>query len=72
MARHPSTAWSLLKTQRMSRQQATYYADIDIIVDGWPWHRADFDFRTSLRPASENRRARDRRASHCDRPRKAA
>jgi hypothetical protein len=42
----------LLKTQRMNRQHVTYYADIAILVDGWPWNLSEFDYRRWFAPGS--------------------
>ncbi|MDB4970600.1 MAG: hypothetical protein JWN44_6289 [Myxococcales bacterium] len=36
----------------MKRQHATYYAEIQIIVDGWPWNLSEFDFRRWFAPGS--------------------
>lgn len=30
----------------MSAPKSNYYADIQILVDGWPWNRSEFDFRS--------------------------
>jgi len=36
----------------MERQQVTYYAEIAILVDGWPWNLSEFDFRRWFAPGS--------------------
>jgi hypothetical protein len=49
--------------------QASYYAEILILVDGWPWNLSEFDFRSffaagSCPPAlSPVAAAHDRRAA---------
>jgi len=30
----------------MSPRNSRYYAEIAILVDGWPWNLSEFDFRT--------------------------
>jgi hypothetical protein len=30
----------------MSAPKSNYYAEIQILVDGWPWNRSEFDFRS--------------------------
>jgi hypothetical protein len=34
----------------MQLQQPTYYAEIQILVDGWPWNLSEFDFRRWFAP----------------------
>jgi hypothetical protein len=29
----------------MKSREVTYYAEISILVDGWPWNVSEFDFR---------------------------
>ena len=31
---------------------SSYYAEISILVDGWPWNLSEFDFRTWFAPGS--------------------
>jgi len=36
----------------MSSQETMYYAEISILVDGWPWNLSEFDFRRWFAPES--------------------
>jgi hypothetical protein len=36
----------------MQSQESRYYAEILILVDGWPWNLSDFDFRRWFAPGS--------------------
>jgi hypothetical protein len=36
----------------MDRQLSSYYAEILILVDGWPWNLSEFDFRRFFAPGS--------------------
>ena len=36
----------------MEMQQSQYYAEILILVDGWPWNLSEFDFRRFFAPGS--------------------
>ena len=36
----------------MKMQQVTYYAEISILVDGWPWNLSEFDFRRWFAPGA--------------------
>src|SRR5262245_61395715 len=56
LARHPSMVRALLKPRPMQLQQPTYYAAIQILVDGWPWNLSEFDFRRWFAPGSCPRR----------------
>jgi hypothetical protein len=42
----------LLNARRMETQHAPYYAEILILVDGWPWNLSEFDFRRFFAPGS--------------------
>jgi hypothetical protein len=35
-----------------SKIDAAYYAEIQILVDGWPWNLSEFDFRRWFAPGS--------------------
>lgn len=34
----------------METREASYYAEILILVDGWPWNLSEFDFRRWFAP----------------------
>jgi hypothetical protein len=36
----------------MNVQESSYYAEIQILVDGWPWNLSEFDFRRWFAPGS--------------------
>lgn len=36
----------------MFTDELSYYAEISILVDGWPWNLSDFDFRAWFAPGS--------------------
>jgi hypothetical protein len=36
----------------METRESSYYADILVLVDGWRWRLAQFDFRSFFAPAS--------------------
>lgn len=42
----------MLKLPRMKSQEIAYYAEIQILVDGWPWNLSEFDFRRWFAPGS--------------------
>jgi hypothetical protein len=42
----------LLNGRGMETQQSPYYAEILILVDGWPWNLSEFDFRRFFAPGS--------------------
>lgn len=36
----------------MRNDELTYYAEIAILVDGWPWNLSEIDFRSWFAPGS--------------------
>jgi hypothetical protein len=36
----------------MFTDDLSYYAEISILVDGWPWNLSEFDFRAWFAPGS--------------------
>ena len=36
----------------MFSDESSYYAEISILVDGWPWNLSEFDFRRWFAPGS--------------------
>jgi hypothetical protein len=36
----------------MLTDETPYYAEISILVDGWPWNLSDFDFRRWFAPGA--------------------
>jgi hypothetical protein len=36
----------------MPTNDSSYYAEISILVDGWPWNLSEFDFRSWFAPDS--------------------
>jgi hypothetical protein len=35
-----------------SAEQSSYYEEISILVDGWPWNLSEFDFRRWFAPGA--------------------
>ena len=47
---HPSSGTALAQWPGMLTDETPYYAEISILVDGWPWNLSEFDFRRWLAP----------------------
>jgi hypothetical protein len=42
----------LLNGWAMRTDESSYYAEISILVDGWPWNLSEFDFRRWFAPGA--------------------
>ena len=42
----------MLNAASMFTDESSYYAEISILVDGWPWNLSEFDFRRWFAPGS--------------------